>query len=48
MLALRTFDDLPKKSKPRVHTDGSYEWVPMSAVVLVRGIYTKSYLVHLR
>ncbi len=39
--ALRTFDDLPKKSKPRIHPDGSREWVPMSAVVLVCGIYSK-------
>lgn len=40
--ALRTFDDLPKKSKPRIHPDGSREWVPMSAVVLVRGIHSTS------
>jgi hypothetical protein len=36
-LALRKFDDLPAKSKPRIHPDGSREWVPMSAIVLVRG-----------
>lgn len=36
-LALRKFDDLPGKSKPRIHADGSHEWVPMSAIVLVRG-----------
>ncbi|KAF7504682.1 hypothetical protein GJ744_001963 [Endocarpon pusillum] len=35
-VALHTFDDLPKKSKPRSHAHGSREWVPMSAVVLVR------------
>jgi hypothetical protein len=38
-LALHTFDDLPTKSKPRIYPDGSREWVPMSAVVLVRGIF---------
>lgn len=37
-LALRTFDDLPTKSKPRIYPDGSREWVPMSAIVLARGI----------
>ena len=40
-VALHTFDDLPTKSKPRSHADGSREWVPMSAVVLVRGIHSK-------
>ncbi len=40
--ALRTFDDLPKKSKPRTHPDGSREWVPMSGIMLVRGIQPKS------
>ena len=37
-LAIRTFDNLPKKSKPRIDPDGSREWVPMSAVFLVRGM----------
>jgi hypothetical protein len=41
-LALRTFDNLPPKSKPRIHPDGSREWVPMSAIVLVQGIYGNS------
>jgi tRNA-specific adenosine deaminase 1 len=37
ILALQTFDTLPTKSKPRIYPDGSREWVPMSAIVLVRG-----------
>ncbi len=41
-LALHTFDGLPKKSKPRIHPDGSREWVPISALVLAGGIYLKS------
>lgn len=45
-IALHTFDDLPMKSKPRSHAHGAREWVPMSAVVLVRGIHSKSATSH--
>lgn len=33
-LALRTFDLLPKKCKPRIWEDGRREWTPLSAVIL--------------
>lgn len=28
---------LPKKSKPRVGTDGTCEWVPLSGIAVVTG-----------
>ncbi|ODH50579.1 hypothetical protein GX48_03261 [Paracoccidioides brasiliensis] len=31
------FDDLPQRSKPTIHPNGSREWVPLSGIVLVTG-----------
>lgn len=31
------FDALPRRSKPVVRDDGSRDWTPMSAIVVVRG-----------
>lgn len=33
-LTLATFASLPRKSKPRIHPDGSREWIPCSGIVL--------------
>lgn len=33
-----TFNALPAKSKPRVALDGIQEWVPLSGIVLVKGM----------
>ena len=35
--ALRQFERLPMKCKPRVHPDGRREWTPLSAIVAVSG-----------
>lgn len=35
---LSTFDGLPDKRKPRPRNDGSREWVPLSGIVLVKGM----------
>lgn len=32
------FDALPTRSKPTIHPDGSREWVPMSGMVIAKGI----------
>jgi hypothetical protein len=33
------FDTLPAHYKPRTRDDGSTEWIPMSGIVAVRGMY---------
>lgn len=35
------FDALPSRSKPSIFPDGSREWVPMTGIVAVKGIYLK-------
>lgn len=37
---LSTFERLPDKRKPRLRSDGSREWVPLSGIVLVKGDFT--------
>lgn len=32
------FDALPIKSKPRVSSEGSQEWVPLSGIAIVKGL----------
>lgn len=32
------FDALPTRSKPTIHPDGSREWIPMSGMVIAKGI----------
>ena len=33
------FDALPPRSKPTVRPDGTREWIPMSGIVLVKGMF---------
>ena len=33
------FDALPPRSKPTVRPDGTKEWIPMSGIVLVKGMF---------
>lgn len=33
------FDALPTRSKPTIFPDGSREWIPMTGIVAVRGMY---------
>lgn len=33
------FDALPPRSKPTIRPDGTREWIPMSGIVLVRGMF---------
>lgn len=37
------FDALPSRSKPTIYPDGSREWVPMSAIVVSKGMYSNFY-----
>lgn len=32
------FDGLPARSKPSIRSDGTREWVPMSGIVVVKGM----------
>lgn len=32
------FDGLPARSKPNVRSDGTREWIPMSGIVIVKGM----------
>lgn len=34
------FDALPARCKPRSRPDGTYEWIPMSGIVLAKGSST--------
>lgn len=40
---LSTFEHLPDKRKPRLRSDGSREWVPLSGIVLVQGDFTPTH-----
>ncbi|OCK76698.1 hypothetical protein K432DRAFT_305805 [Lepidopterella palustris CBS 459.81] len=40
---LATFDSLPAKRKPRQRDDGAREWVPLSGIVLSKGIIPSSF-----
>lgn len=33
------FDALPPRSKPTIRPDGSREWVPMTGLVVVKGMF---------
>lgn len=33
------FDGLPARSKPKIFPDGSREWIPMTGIVAVKGIF---------
>lgn len=33
------FDALPPRSKPTIRPDGTREWIPMSGIVLVKGMF---------
>lgn len=33
------FDALPTRSKPTIFPDGSREWIPMTGIVAVKGMY---------
>lgn len=33
------FDGLPARSKPKIFPDGSREWIPMTGIVAVKGMY---------
>lgn len=37
-LVLNRFHALPARSKPRIFPDGRREWIPLSGVVLARGM----------
>ncbi|KAI9736770.1 MAG: hypothetical protein M1834_000974 [Cirrosporium novae-zelandiae] len=41
-VALRRFSALPAKLKPRQRNNGTFEWVPMSAIVLSQGSHSSS------
>ena len=32
------FDGLPARSKPSIRPDGTREWIPMSGIVIVKGM----------
>lgn len=36
------FDALPTRSKPTIFPDGSREWIPMTGIVAVKGMYRTS------
>jgi len=33
------FDALPTRSKPSIFPDGTREWIPMTGIVIVTGMY---------
>ena len=33
------FDGLPARNKPKIFPDGSREWIPMTGIVAVKGIF---------
>lgn len=38
------FNALPSRSKPIVHPDGSREWIPMTGIVVVKGMLNDFFL----
>jgi hypothetical protein len=44
---LEAFAQLPDKRKPRLRTDGSREWVPLSGIVLAKGDHPANVLARL-
>lgn len=38
------FDALPARSKPNIFPDGSREWIPMTGIVAVKGMYILDFI----